>query len=160
MVIISLPITKEQFEGSLPDFINTYKRLPYIHDDDVSVEIKNDKGELELRPYRANRYIREYYGGQDKMTEELLEREIITYKSIADTLNLTETLVRNAIEKSTQNPQLHVRRGLDIYFNRDLYKKELGDYNDRCQNSCSRRCKQFYYMDTGACSRYKQKSSK
>ena len=156
-VNISLPITKKQFEGSIPDFINKYRRLPYLKEDDIEVKIKNDDGEIENRPYRASRYINEYYGNQDNMTKELFDKGIISYKSIAETLDLTETVVKNAMTLETKNPKIEVRRGLDIFFNKDLYEKELGKYSDRCVNSCSRRCKQYYFSDTYLCSRYKRK---
>lgn len=119
--------------------------------------MKNDDGETEFRPYRSSRYIREYYGSQDEMVDELLNKGIISYKSIADTLGLTETLVRNAMTKETKNPQIEVRRRLHIYLNNDLYEKELGKYSQRCTESCSRRCKQYYFSDTTLCSRYKRK---
>ena len=141
----------------MPDFINEFKRLPFLPEDDIKVPIKNDNGEIELRPYRSNRYVSEYYGSQDKMIEELFDKGIISYKLIADILGLTETLVRNAITKETKKPQTEVRHGLHIFFNKDLYEKELGKYNDRCAESCSRRCKQYYFSDTTLCSRYKRK---
>ena len=157
---ISLPITKKQFEGSIPDFINKYRRLPFLREDDVEIEVKNDDGEIEKRPYRANRYINEYYGSQDNMVQELFDTGIISYKTIAKILGLTETVVKNAITLETKNPKIEVRRRLHIFFNKDFYEKELGRYNDRCQNNCSRRCKQYYFSDTYLCSKYKAKKKK
>ena len=160
MIIISinkdLPITKKQFEKSIPAFIDKYYRLPYLKEDDVEIEIKNDDGEIELRPYVAKRYVSEFYDDQDKMTKELFDKNIITYKMIADILDLTETLVENITEKKTKNPEIGVRRKLHIFFNDDFYEKELGKYNDRCMG-CKKKCKQHYYATIIECPNYKKK---
>lgn len=125
----------------------------------MEIKIRNDDGEIEIKPYRANKYIKAYYGSQDDMTKELFKRGKISYETIADILNLTPTLVKNAITLKTENPQVEVRRKLHIFFNKDLYEKELGKFDNRCRNSCSRRCKQYYFADTSLCSKYKQKKS-
>lgn len=141
----NLPIAKEQFLNSIPNFIAKHKRLPYLQEDDVLVEAKNDYGEIEARPYRASRYISAFYGSQDKMTEALFNKEILTYELIAATLGLTETLVCNAIEKETKNPQLEVRRGLHIFFNKDFYEDNLDKHHSTCEN-CKNTCKQEYWV--------------
>lgn len=153
-VDISLPITKEQFLDGVLKFINTYGRLPYIEEDDIEVSIVVKNGKKELRPYRASRYIKEYYNTQDKLTESLLDNKLITYKSIANTLGLTEVVTRNAITKQTKNPQAEVRRQLHMFFNKDLYK-ELGEYANLCSR-CNKRCKQHYFVDV-KCKNYKEK---
>lgn len=153
-IAITLPITKEQFESSIINFINKYRRLPYMSEDDVDVEILNDNNELEIRLYKANRYIKEYYKTQEKLTEVLFDKNIISYKLIADTLGLTETVVRNAITKSTANPDVSVRRGIHIFFNKDYYK-ELGEFATLC-GKCTKKCKQEYYMEV-RCKKYKEK---
>ena len=152
---MSLPINKKQFEGSLARFIEKYERLPYLTEDDVEVEFKNKKKEIELRPYRASRYIREFYGDIDKMSEELLDGNTITYKMIADILNLTTTVVRNAITKETANPQPEVRRGIHMFFGKDYYP-ELEQHATKCSN-CTRRCKHEYWVDMLFCPDYKEK---
>ena len=152
----NLPITKQQFDDNIINFINIYKRLPYLSEDDIGVEFINDKKEKELRPYRASRYIKEFYGSQDKMSKELLKNKVITYKSIADVLGLTETLVANAITGETANPQKEVRRGIDLFFNKDYYEK-LGKYATRCGSCTSRSCKQFYWVEVTSCKNYKER---
>lgn len=77
-----LPITKEQFNKATIDFIHKYKRLPYLPEDDIEIEEKNKKGEMEIKPYRANRYVNNYYINQDKMSQELLDNNIIDRKSV------------------------------------------------------------------------------
>ena len=59
------------------------------------VEIINNDGEKELRPYRASKYITEYYKTKNKLTDALFDKQIITYKSIGDVLGYTETITRN-----------------------------------------------------------------
>lgn len=111
---------------------------------------------MELKPYRANRYIEEFYENQDNMIDELFDKNIITYKLIADTTGLTETLVENTIEKETKNPDIEARRMIHIFFNKDFYEKELGKYNDRCMG-CKKKCKQSYYATIVVCPNYKKK---
>lgn len=153
-VDISLPITKQQFLDGVLKFIQSYNRLPYIEEDDIEVNIVVKNGKKELRPYRASRYIKEFYDTQDKLTESLLDSKLITYKSIADTIGLTEVVTRNAITKQTKSPQAKARRQLHIFFNKDLYK-ELGEYANLC-SGCTKRCKQHYFVDV-RCKKYKEK---
>ena len=93
------------------------------------------------------------------MTKELFDKNIITYKLIADITELTETIVRNTVEKQTANPEIHVRRKIDMFFNKDLYEKELGKFNDRCMD-CKKKCKQPYYSTIVVCPNYKEKKKK
>lgn len=151
----SLPITKEQFDGSIIPFVNKYKRLPYLSEDDVEVEIEVD-GEIEVRPYRASRYISAFYGNQDKMTKYLIDNKIITYKLVAEITGYTETLISNVMEKKTKNPNVRVRRAVDIFFNKDYYEKELDKFADRCENCKLRSCKQSYWVEV-RCPNFKAK---
>lgn len=130
-----------------------------MKEDDVEVEIKNEDGEIEIRPYRANKYIKEFYSTQDKMTKELSNKGVITYKSIADITGLTETIVKNIIEKQNKTVDIEPRRYLHIFFNKDFYEKELGVYNDRCMD-CKKKCKQSYYATIVVCPNYKEKKKK
>lgn len=153
-IIDNLPITKQQFLDGTLKFIQSYKRLPFMDEDDIEAETIGKDGKKELRPYRASRYIKEYYDTQDKLTESLLDNKLITYKSIADILGLTEVVTRNATTKETKNPQPNVRRQLHIFFNKDLYK-ELGEYANLC-SGCTKRCKQHYFVEV-KCKNYKEK---
>lgn len=144
----------ELIKGSL-DFINRYKRLPCNREDSIEVEKLNDDNEIEIRTYKALKYINELFGGQEKFAKYLLDNEIITYKLIANTLGLTELIIRNAMTKQTKNPQPEVRRGLEIFFNDDLYK-ELGLYASLCEKCTKRNCKQFYWVEV-KCKNYKEK---
>ena len=102
----NLPITKGQFDEAVVRFIYKYERLPHQPEDDIGVEVKNDEDEIEVKTYRANRYIKEYYKTQAKMSEELLKKNIVTYKMISDITGVTETILKNAITKETKNPEL------------------------------------------------------
>ncbi len=128
-----------------------------MNGDDVNIEIENDKGEIETRYYRANRYISEYYGSEKKMTDDLFRKNIISYKLIADTLGLTETLVRNAMTLETKSPQLEVRRRLHIFFNNDFYEKTLSPYATKCTDCTKRACKQDYWVEVISCRKYNKK---
>ena len=130
-----------------------------MKEDDVEVEIKNEDGEIEIRPYRANKYIEKYFESQENMSKELFDKNIITYKLIADTIGLTETVVKNIITKGTKNPEIHNRRMIHIFFNKDFYEKELGKYNDRCMD-CKKKCKMDYYATIVVCPNYKEKKKK
>lgn len=126
----------------------------------MEVEVINDEGEKELRPYVANKYIKEYYKNQDNMTEELFEKGILSYELIAETTGLTRTVVENTITKTTKEPEIETRRMIHLFFNKDFYP-ELGEYNLKCMD-CSRRrgCKQHYYTDVIICPDYKEKKRK
>ena len=144
----------ELIKGSL-DFINKYKRLPLYKEDDIEVEKLNDNNEIELRSYRALKYINEYFKNQDKFADYLLKEKIITYKSIANIIGYSETITTNAITKTTKNPDVGVRRAIDIFFNKDYYEKELGLYASLCEK-CTKRCKQHYFVEV-ECKKYKAK---
>lgn len=145
----------ELIKGSLK-FIDKYKRLPFYKEDDIEVEKLNDNNEIELRPYRALKYVDEYFENQDKFADYLLKEKIITYKSIADIIGYSETITTNAITKTTKNPDVGVRRAIDIFFNKDYYEKELGLYANLCVKCTSRKCKQFYFVEVN-CKNYKAK---
>ena len=118
------------------------------------MEKLNNKNEIELRTYRALKYVNEHFKNQDKFADYLLKEKIITYKSIADIIGYSETITTNAIVKQTKNPQAEVRRQLHIFFNKDLYK-ELGEYANLC-SGCTKRCKQHYFVEV-KCKNYKEK---
>ena len=133
-------ITKEQFIDGVLKFIDDYDRLPYLPEDNIEVIIE-DKS----KPYRASKYIKEFYSSQKNMTKNLLDSGLLTYKKIADVLGLTETIVRNTITKTTKNPEVANRRKIHMFFNADFYEKELGKYTNKC-TECKKHCKQFYWI--------------
>lgn len=145
----------ELIKGSLV-FIDKYKRLPLYKEDDIAVEKLNDENEIELRTYRALKYVNEHFKNQDKFADYLLKEKIITYKSIADIIGYSETITTNAITKSTKNVDVGVRRQVELFFNKDYYEKELGKYNNKCAG-CKKQCKQFYWVDVARCKEYSKK---
>lgn len=154
-----LLITKEQFNEAIIKFIHRYERLPYQPEDDIEVEIKNDEDELELKNYRANKYVKEFYKTQDKMSEELLNNNIITYKMISDITKISETVLKNAIEKTTKNPDLETRKAVHVFFNNDYYK-ELGIYAKKCEDCQGCKCKYDYFVSVVYCPKFKKKETK
>lgn len=154
-IVISSEITKKQFNNSVINFINRYRRLPFLLGDEVEFNINKDDEEKKIT-YRASTYIEKFYGTRENMSEELLSDRVITHKLIADTLGVSTAVIRNAISKDTANPRNEVRRGLDIFFGKDLYEKELGSYNKKC-TECTKRCKQHYWVEVVHCSMYDKK---
>lgn len=149
-------ITKDEFISGVFKFIDNYKRLPYLPEDNIEVNMKNDKNEIEIKPYRANKYIKEFYGNQKNMSKSLFNSGLLTYKKIADTLDLSETIVRNTVTKSTKNPDVSSRHKIHMFFNKDFYEKELGKYTNKC-NDCKKTCKQFYWILSINCLKYQSK---
>lgn len=126
-----------------------------MDEDEFEYEVKNNKDELEQRSYKSSRYIKEYFSSQAKLTEFLFDKNIISYKSIADVTGLTEVLVRNTVTKATKNPEVSVRRAIHIFFNKDYYE-ELGKYATLCEKCTKRACKQYYFAHV-RCRNYKEK---
>lgn len=146
---------KKELIDAILKFIDTYKRLPYMNEDDIEIEIANDTGEKDVKSYKASRYIKSNFTSQENLTKHLFDEGVISYKFIADTLSLTEAVVENAMTQKTKNPQIDVRRKLHMFFNKDLYDKN-GKYNTKCA-SCKKRCKQEYWVDLIQCKKYSKK---
>lgn len=151
---------EELIKGTLL-FIEKYKRLPFLKEDNLEVEKLDENNEPILKNFRALKYINEYFKNQDEYSKYLLDEEIITYKSIGEILNLTPTVVRNIIIKNTKNPDMRARRSLHIFFNQDFYKDDLPSLNDVCL-SCTKQksCGQAYWVDIISCKRYREKKGK
>lgn len=151
---------EELIKGTL-NFINAYKRLPYLQGDSIEVEKLNDDNEVELKPYMALKYIKEHHTNQDKFTETLFEQDIITYNSVGNILGLTPTVVRNIVIKSNKNPDIKIRRQLEIFFNKDFYKDDLPIYNEVCETCTKQKtCGQAYWIGMVNCKKYKKKKIK
>ena len=90
------------------------------------------------------------------MSDELLKNEVITYKSIADTLGYTETVIRNVVTKSIKEPDVRLRRAVHIFFNKDYYK-ELGEFSG-VSDVCKAKCQFPYYMDVVKCGIHSKKN--
>lgn len=150
----------ELIKGTL-QFIEKYKRLPYQKEDDIEVQKLNDKNEVEIKPYRASKYIKEYYTNQDKFTEALFKQNVITYNLVGNILGLTPTVIKNTITKSNKNPDIKVRRQLEVFFNKDFYKGELPALNEVCK-TCAKKadCGQYYWVDLVGCKKYREKKNK
>lgn len=108
-----------------------------------------------MRPYRASKYITEYYKTKNKLTDVLFDKQIITYKSIGDVLGYTETIIRNAVTKSVKNPDIKLRRAIHIFFDKDFYAT-LGKYNG-VNDECKKECKHPYWVDVLRCGIHSKK---
>lgn len=145
---ISQHMTVEKFNKSIIDFISIYERLPFIDEDEIYIKVTNNDI-VEERPFKAGKYIKEYYKTKDRLVEYLFDNNLVTYKMIAEIYETTPTIIRNAITKKTAKPDIKVRRSIEMFFNKDYYK-ELGEYTDRC-TKCKRKCKQFYWTRIFSC---------
>ena len=157
-----LPITREQFLEGVVGFLKEYKRLPYLPDDDIVVQIKNKENEPEYRPYRANRYIEEYYETQDKLTDKLFDSGVLSAGVLSEMSGFSETIINNLITKSTANPDIRARRAVHMILNSDYYESELGSLNTTHCSKCTKRrqCGQHYWVDIVSCSKYKKSEAK
>lgn len=150
-----MPITKKQFIDGTIDFVNTYQRLPFLLGDDVEVEIKNDEGEMELRPFRANKYIKEYFIDQDKMSAELISSGELTYTCISKLISIDAKLLEDVISKNIKEIDNVNRICIENFFNKDYFPKQ-NKYANECKD-CKNSCKQKYNVVIMQCKKKKKK---
>lgn len=149
----------ELIEGTL-NFINTYERLPYLSDDDIEVEKLNDNNELELNPYRAGKYIKEFFKNQDKYSNYLLQENILTYETISQIINIKINRLKELLGGNAKNVEISERRAIHIFFNKDFYKK-LGKLNSHCKNCMNNKtCGQEYWVTVVHCPKFKDSKKK
>src|SRR5690554_2121702 len=147
-------ITKKQLIAGTLNFIPKYKRLPYYFDDDIEVKKRDKNNKLILSPFRANKYIKKYFGTQNKYTKHLLDNEIITYDTISKITKIRKNRLTKLLRKSIKKPTSNERRQIEIFFNKD-YFLGLGEYNDKCFK-CKEKCKQPYWVSISGCKKYKK----
>lgn len=152
-------INQDQLIKGILEFINIYKRLPYYVEDDINVEIINDEGKLEFRPYRALKYVKENFDNQDKCTQYLLDNKLITYKIISEIIKIDRDRLEKLLNKEISEPEIHERRQIEIFFNKD-YFEELGKWNDLCSGCSQNKCQQLYWVRVVSCGKYKEKKTK
>lgn len=156
----NLPIAKEQFLSGIIPFVKFYKRLPYLNEDDVIIEIKDDeKDEIIEKTYRAKRYIEAYFNNQDELTEYLFDNNIITYELISECTRQTPTVIKNIMDATTKKPDKTVRHIVELFFNKDFYKGKLSSYADMCDD-CTQKCKHDYFVSVISCPKYKKSKKK
>lgn len=145
----------ELIDGTLK-FVNQYQRLPYLSEDNIEVEKENDEGEMELKPYRAVKYVKEYFINQDKYSEYLIESGLLTYDKIAEIINIDKNRLKKLANKEIDKPDIGERRTLELFFNKDYYP-ELGQYSNVCESCTKRECKLSYWVQVINCPKYKKK---
>lgn len=148
----------ELIDGTLR-FIYVYKRLPYYAEDDIEVEKENKDNKLELRPYRAGKYIKEFFTNQDKYTQYLLDNKIITYETISEIIKIDKSRLEKLLNKKIKTPEIRERRQIEIFFNKD-YFPELGKYNENCGTCGKKQCKQLYWVSVISCGKQGKKKKK
>jgi len=153
--ILSLPITKKQFNNSIVPFILVYKRLPFNSEDDIAVEIKNDDGELEVRPYRAGRYINSFYKSADNMITELFAKKIITYELVGEITGIEIKVLKDIISGKLKKTDNITRIFVENFFDKDYFDKD-DKYAVKCMG-CKNKCKQKYNVTVTSCKKYKSK---
>lgn len=121
--------------------------------------MKNKDDEVEYRPYKAKKYIEEYYKTQNNMIKELFDKKILTYELVSDITGIKIDVLKDMINKKIKQPDIRLRRRLHIFFNKDFYK-HLGEYNSRCMDCRWRKCKQPYYVTIDVCLKYKKSTQK
>lgn len=150
---------EELIQGTLK-FLNSYKRLPCLKEDDIEIEKLNDEGETEMRSYRSLKYIKEYFGNHEKYTEYLLENKILTYEKIAECVNIPVRRLKELLKGDIGNIEVSERHVLDIFFNYDLYS-HLGMMCKYCSDCTKRRsCGQDYWVRIIHCPRYNKRKEK
>lgn len=148
----------ELIDGTLK-FISQYQRLPYLSEDDIAVDKPNDKGAMELKPYRAVKYVKEYFDNQDKYSEYLIENKLLTYDKIAEIIDIDKNRLKKLINKEVDKIDNNERRRIELFFNKDYYP-ELGKYNSVCEGCSKRGCKQVYWVMMIGCNKYKKSERK
>ena len=147
-------ITKKQLITGTLNFIPKYKRLPYYFDDDIEVKKRDKNNKLILSPFRTNKYIKKYFGTQNKYTKYLLDNKKITYDIISEIIKIEENRLKKLLNRKIKNPTAKDRRQIEIFFNKDYFPK-LDKYNDMC-SKCKEKCKQPYWADILDYRKYKK----
>lgn len=155
--INELVISKEEVVNAIPHFIEGFRRLPYMQEDNIMVEVKQDDGEITRQPYSALKYIEAYFETPEKFTEFLFEEGILSFELMGDIIDVEpgrlERLLRNKLKNITRRE----RRRIDLFFNDDIYKDEDNGYAQLC-STCKHRekCGQPYWVGTVSCARYER----
>ena len=131
--------------------------MPYISDDDILVSIKNEDGKMEDLPYRANKYIKRYFKNQDNLTNYLFDKCILTYELISKITGIEASRLKSLMRGRLKKVDADERRQLEIFFNKDYYKK-LGKLNSKCC-SCKKqkKCGQHYWVNVVCCPNFAKK---
>lgn len=151
-------INKDELIKGTLEFIKKYKRLPYLPEDDIEVEKQNNKGEVVLKPYRTGKYIKEFFGNQDKYSKYLLDNKLITHDTISEIIRIDKNKLECLLNGEIKTPEIKERRQIELFFNKDYFIKQ-GKYTSTC-SKCSKGCKNPYWVDVISCSKYKEKNKK
>lgn len=110
---------------------------------------------MEARAFRANRYIKEYFVDQDKMTKELISSRELTYLEVSEVIGIDAQLLEDTIEGKLKEIDNVNRICIENFFNKDYFPKQ-DKYADECK-SCKCGCKQKYNVVVVQCKNKKKK---
>lgn len=147
----------ELIKGTL-EFIKKYERLPFINGDDIIVEKINDDGEVELKPFRAKKYVDELFKGQDKFIKHLLDNDILTLETVSIYTKVKPDRIAELLTGKAEDVNVSERRAIDILFNKDYYEK-LGKYNG-VNDKCRKECQFPYWVTVDYCGKHSKRESK
>jgi len=152
----TLPITKKQFNGATIDFINYYHRFPFLQGDDVTVNILNEETkELEPKPFRVSRYVKEYHKNEEHMIGEFVGK-LISYETISKIIGLKADVIEGVLSGEIKDIDNVDRICIENFFNKDYVATKDNLYNVICQG-CKKTCKQKYNVGLIQCNIYEGK---
>ena len=154
-------INQSELINETLQFINRYKRLPYLKEDDIEVEKLDDDNELIIKSYRSLKYINEYFGNYEKYTDYLFDNNILTYELVSKYTKVEPSRLKELLSGKADKVEVSERHSIHIFFNNDFYEK-LGTLNERYCKNCTRnkKCGLEYWVAVVQCPKYKEKSNK
>lgn len=150
-------LSKEVVISKSLEFMKKNKRLPFLKEDVIKIQTKDEQGQTVDRPYKISRHIVGNFKSHDNFREFLFDNDFISPKTIADLHKISEKDVEKALNHSIKKPKIKIRKALDFFFNHDFYK-ELGN-NSICE-TCTKKCKQLYWVELIGCSKYRKSKAK
>lgn len=151
----NLPISKEQYINAIPIFIEQYKRLPFMQEDEIEVIIED-----KIKPYKSLKYTKEFFGDISRCTDYLFEQGIISFKIISDKTGLDIKQVENILTGNLKDIDKHNRRLIHIFLGEDLYCPKKGKYKKiKCSNE-NKLGGQPYWVDVISVGKGKKKTKK
>ena len=151
-------INKDELIKGTLRFIEKYERLPFINGDDIVVEKINDDGEIDLKPFRAKKYIDELFKGQDKFVKHLLDNNVLTFEVISKYTKVKPDRIQELVSGKAKDVEVRERRAIDVFFNKDYYEK-LGKFNG-VNDTCKKQCQFPYWVKVDYCGKHSKKEKK
>lgn len=153
--ISELVISKKDVVGAIPHFVEGFRRLPYMREDNIMVEVEQDNGEITRQPYSALKYIEAYFETAENFTGFLLTEEVLSLKSMGEIMGIDPSRLDRLLKNRLKNITKRERRKLELFFNDDIYKNEGSEYAQLC-STCKykNKCGQPYWVGSVSCTKY------